>query len=194
MKNLLCNTETEIPEVDNTDIPCDIFYSSECVVMENLSATVKNYFNLGDTPTLTEYAEAVGLALKDAKERIITLENSGGGGGTPQPNPQVFRITTTPGGFLAPVEIYEDGVLTQTITNTDTDTDFLIDISKQIYIKSDQNNIMFIGNFEENEIGITYYNFGSINKRVLLNLTEGTYNLFRGSNTFVTIYTDSTPV
>src|SRR5699024_11074312 len=85
MKNLLCNTETEIPEVDNTDIPCDIFYSSECVVMQNLSQTVKNYFNLGDTPTLTEYAEAVALALKDARERIITIENNccdGGGGST----------------------------------------------------------------------------------------------------------------
>ena len=71
MKNLLCSSETEIPEVDNTDIPCDIFYSSECVVMQNLSQTVKNYFNLGDTPTLTEYAEAVALALKDAHAKRL---------------------------------------------------------------------------------------------------------------------------
>lgn len=183
MKNLLCSSETEIPEVDNTDIPCDVFYSSECVVMQNLSQTVRNYFNIGDTPTLTEYAEAVALALKDARERIITLENSGGGGGTPQPNPQLFRVVSAAGGnILSSVNVYEDGILTQTIT--EADVDFFIDINKQIYLEC---NGPILGVGYPNEIENTFTGIVVQGSNVLFQLTEGTYNLFKGVNNYVSI-------
>ena len=74
MKKLFCNSDVTVPETDNTPIPCDEFINSDCVILDNISATVKNYFNLGDTPTLTEYAENIGLSLKDVRERIVTLE------------------------------------------------------------------------------------------------------------------------
>lgn len=125
MKNLLCSSETEIPEVDNTDIPCLEFYSSECVVMVNLPQEVKDYFNLGDTPTLTEYASHTGLTLKDVRERVITIENtccdeSGGGGGI---------LSIVPG----------DGI---TVDNTDPDNPIisadLIDLSGYVTIDTPQ--------------------------------------------------------
>jgi hypothetical protein len=67
--------QISIPNVDNSEILCDGEYTnSKCVEIIDLSAELRVYFGLNDTPTLNEVLTAYGLSIIDARTRINTLE------------------------------------------------------------------------------------------------------------------------
>src|SRR5690606_20384770 len=76
IKKFFCNSESSIPEIDDTNIPCELFTDGDCITLAGLSTVVETYFSLGDASTLTEYAESLALSLIDARQRIVSLENS----------------------------------------------------------------------------------------------------------------------
>lgn len=67
--------QINIPSVDNSELPCEEYTNSKCVQVIGLSSEIRTYFGLGPTPTLNEVMESIALSLKDARQRIITLED-----------------------------------------------------------------------------------------------------------------------
>lgn len=152
MKNLFCNTNVTTPEVDNDAIPCEKFVDSDCVILENIQTILKTYFSLGDTPTLTETINNIGFSLKDARERITTIENTCCDGGT-EPEPNIKDFIVEYDGFSGFVFIGEDGVITHNIS-TDA-TEIQLDINKVIsaYISEDSFDDIVL----ESNDGIPYH-------------------------------------
>ena len=69
-----CKT-INIPTTDNTELECEDFVNSKCTLIIGLDPGVRTYFGLSETPTLNEVLETLATSLKDARERIVTLES-----------------------------------------------------------------------------------------------------------------------
>lgn len=65
-----CN-QINIPQVDNSELPCRDTFSAECVIYPTAIA----YLNLPANSTTAEVINALLLSLMDARNRIVILEN-----------------------------------------------------------------------------------------------------------------------
>ena len=63
-------TQTTVPEVDNTAIPCEKLTSTDCTIYEDAIS----YLGLPENSSLTDVLDAMLSSLIDARNRITALE------------------------------------------------------------------------------------------------------------------------
>lgn len=63
-------SQVNIPEVDNSEIPCTSFNKTDCIIFPS----ALTYFNIPQNSTVTEVINALVASLIDARQRITQLE------------------------------------------------------------------------------------------------------------------------
>lgn len=67
-----CNNNSGIVQPDNSPLPCDGYFSDECVIHQEAIA----YLGLPENSTIKQIIDAMLISLIDARNRIAILEEN----------------------------------------------------------------------------------------------------------------------